>query len=51
MSENPTDAPISHPVLLLLVLGLSAEECEREGALDVVVAVDGRGDGGDDPLA
>ena len=51
MSENPTDAPISHPVLLLLVLGLSAEECEGERALDVVVAVDGGGDGGDDPLA
>ena len=35
----------------LLVLGLPAEEGEREGSLDVVVAVDGRADGGDDPLA
>ena len=37
-------------MLLLLVLGLSAEEGEREGALDVVVAVDGRRHRRDDPL-
>ena len=37
--------------LTLLVLGLPAEEGEGERPLDVVVAVDGGGDGGDDPLA
>lgn len=35
----------------LLVLGLSAEESECEGTLDVIVTVDRRPDGGDDPLA
>ena len=38
------------PQTNLLVFGLASEEGEREGALDVLVAVDGRADGGDDPL-
>ena len=38
-------------MLLLLVLGLAAEEREGEGALDVVVAVDGGGHGSNDSLA
>ena len=49
ISDNSTQVYHSYPVLLLLVLGLSAEEGECEGALDVVVSVDGRRHRRDDP--